>query len=119
MTEESTEANPLFVELIFQLQGAAWIHMGKVANPATGKIDRDLDMARGAIDMLGMIEAKTRGNLVADEEHLLRELLTQVRLNFASEKKKPDATESDASDAADAATASKEASTDVEDSPES
>ena len=90
MSEETADVSPVFVELIFQLQSAAWIHMGKVANPGTGKIERNLDMARGAIDMLGMIEEKTRGNLSGDEERLLRELLSQVRLNFVSEQDKPD-----------------------------
>ena len=90
MSEETADVSPLFVELIFQLQSAAWIHMGKVANPSTGKIERNLDLARGAIDMLGMIEEKTRGNLSGDEERLLRELLSQVRLNFVSEQDRPD-----------------------------
>jgi len=89
MSEDKHDVNPMFLDLVVQLQGAAWIHMGKVANPATGKIERNLDAARGAIDMLGMIEEKTRGNLVKDEEDLLRELLRQVRLNFVNEQNRP------------------------------
>ena len=100
MSEENMDVNPMFVELVFQLQGAAWIHMGKVANPGTGKIERNLDLARGAIDMLGMIEEKTRGNLNGDEERLLRELLSQVRLNFVSEQEKPESAPEVADDAA-------------------
>lgn len=92
MSAETADVNPLFVELVFQLQSAAWIHMGKVANPGTGKIERNLELARDAIDMLGMIEEKTRGNLKGDEERLLREFLSQVRLNFVSEQGKPDET---------------------------
>jgi hypothetical protein len=94
MNDESA-VNPHFAMLVAQLQGAAWIHMGKVANPTTGKIERNLELARGAIDMLGMLEEKTRGNLAHDEEMLLRELLRQLRLNYVSEKDKPEAAPSD------------------------
>jgi hypothetical protein len=89
MSAENT-VNPHFAMLVAQLQGAAWIHMGKVANPTTGEIDRNLDLAQQAIDMLGMLEEKTQGNLADDEERVLRELLRQLRLNYASEKSKPE-----------------------------
>ena len=92
MTEENenTEMDPYLGELFFQLQGSAWIHMGKVAHPTSGKVERNLEAAKGAIDMLGMLEAKTRGNLTKMEEGVLRELLQQVRLNFVSEQEKGD-----------------------------
>jgi hypothetical protein len=92
MTEEkeNTEMDPYLGELFFQLQGSAWIHMGKVAHPTSGKVERNLEAAKGAIDMLGMLETKTRGNLTKMEEGVLRELLQQVRLNFVSEQEKGD-----------------------------
>ncbi len=92
MTEENenTEMDPYLGELFFQLQGSAWIHMGKVAHPTSGKVERNMEAAKGAIDMLGMLETKTRGNLTKMEEGVLRELLQQVRLNFVSEQEKGD-----------------------------
>ena len=92
MTEENenTEMDPYLGELLFQLQGSAWIHMGKVAHPTSGKVERNMEAASGAIDMLGMLETKTRGNLTKMEEGVLRELLQQVRLNFVSEQEKGD-----------------------------
>ena len=59
-----------------------------------------LEMARGAIDMLGMLEEKTRGNLTTEEDKLLRELLNQVRLNYVSEQDKPDTAPEATADAA-------------------
>lgn len=90
MNDEKEEMDPYLGELLFQLQGSAWIHMGKVANPVSGKVERNLEAARGAIDMLGMLEVKTRGNLTKMEEGVLRDLLQQVRLNFVSEQEKGD-----------------------------
>lgn len=89
-SENDNKMNHHFVMLVAQLQGAAWIHLGKVANPTTGKVERNLDLAHEAIEMLGMIEEKTRGNLEADEEKVLRELLQQLRLNYVSEKDRPE-----------------------------
>ena len=106
MTEENenTEMDPYLGELFFQLQGSAWIHMGKVAHPTSGKVERNMEAAKGAIDMLGMLETKTRGNLTKMEEGVLRELLSQVRLNFVSEQERGDfPAEPTASFAADAA----------------
>lgn len=93
MNDESSQVDPYFGELLFQLQGSAWIHMGKVANPGSGKVERNMEAARGAIDMLGMLEVKTKGNLTSVEESVLRELLQQVRLNFVSEQEKGDTPE--------------------------
>jgi hypothetical protein len=81
-------ANPLFGWLIASLQMQAWSQLGKVASPHTGKIERDIEGARHIIDMLGMLEEKTRGNLAPEEETFLRDLLLQLRLNYVEEQKK-------------------------------
>jgi hypothetical protein len=54
-------------------------------HPGTNEITRDLDAARFSIDLLGMLETKTRGNLSPDEERLLAQVLTTLRLNFVEE----------------------------------
>jgi hypothetical protein len=45
------------------------------------------DVARSLIDTLGMLEAKTRGNLAPDEQQLLTQALTQLRFRFVSTEK--------------------------------
>ena len=50
---------------------AAWQGLGKIQNPATQKIERDLNNAKVSIDMLEMIKDKMKGNLTAEEEKRL------------------------------------------------
>jgi len=85
-----TEA--LFLQLVVSFQTAAWQQMGKIASFVTGKIDRDLDMAKNSIDMLGMLEEKTRGNLSEAEKKHIDHILYELRMNYLEELKRgPDA----------------------------
>ncbi len=74
--------------LIMNFQSAAMIGMGKIKNPLTDKLARNLDDAKFAIDMLNMLSNKTKGNLNKDEETLLQKVLTELRLNYIDEVKK-------------------------------
>jgi len=71
--------------LLAQYEFLGMIGLGKLADPATGKTRPDLAKTRAAIDMLQMLEAKTRGNLSEAEERELRRVLTTLRLNFVDE----------------------------------
>jgi hypothetical protein len=77
-----------FVQLVLSFHAAAWQQMGKVASVMTGKIERDLTMAKHSIDMLGMLEEKTKGNLTEDEERYLKHTLYELRMNYLDEMKK-------------------------------
>jgi hypothetical protein len=66
---------------------AAWIGLGKIQDPGAEGVQRNLKLARHAIDTLGMLEHKTRGNLAADEERYLRQALTDLRMNYMDELK--------------------------------
>ncbi len=78
----------LFMQLVMMFQGAAFQHMGKVMNPVTQKIERDMAQAKHAIDMLGMLESKTRGNLEAEEKRLLDHMLYELQMNYVDEVNK-------------------------------
>ena len=70
-------ANPneaLFQGLVFSLAAGAMQQMGKTVSPVTGKIEKDLEHAQMSIDMLDMLEAKTRGNLTDNESKLLKQM---------------------------------------------
>ena len=87
----STETNKqLFTQLVLSLQMGAMQQLGKIASPITGKIERDLVMAKASIDMLEMLEVKTKGNLTSDEEKLLSHVLYELRLNYVDEVNKKD-----------------------------
>jgi len=92
MTEEEMH-EALFVSLVAMFQGAAIQQMGKLINPMTGKVERDLEQAKLSIDILGMLEAKTKGNLTEDEQRLLSHALFELRMNYLDEVNKPQSTE--------------------------
>jgi hypothetical protein len=79
----------LFSQLVFMFHGAAMQHLGKVKNPITDQVERDLEQARHTIDILGMLEEKTRGNLKPHEKQFLEHTLFELRLNYLDEMKKP------------------------------
>ncbi len=88
MNQQEPIIDPLFMQLVISLQAGAMQQMGKVASPLTGKVERDLDMAKHSIDMLAMIDEKTKGNLGEEEQKLLSHLLYELRLNYVDELKK-------------------------------
>ena len=85
---EEPKLNMLFMSIILSLSQAAMQHMGKITNPLTGKIDRNLEQAKVTVDMLEMLKEKTKGNLVKDEEKLIGETLATLQLNYVDEAKK-------------------------------
>ncbi len=93
MADETNQdsSSLLFTQLVMSFQAAAWQQMGKIANPITGKTERNLEMAKNSIDILGMLEEKTKGNLNEHELKFLQQMLTQLRMNYVEEMKKPEA----------------------------
>jgi hypothetical protein len=57
-------------------------------NPMSGKLERNLEGARNTIDTLAAIEVRTRGNLESDEQRVLTQVLTDLRMNYLDEVKK-------------------------------
>jgi hypothetical protein len=84
---EAPETSVHFMSLILAYHNAALQQLGKLADPQTGKAQKNLEAARHSIDLLETLEVKTRGNLSPDEEKTLREILTLLRLNFVEETK--------------------------------
>ncbi len=75
----------LFTALVEQWQAQAWIALGKVPNPATNKIERNLELAKMAIDMLDMIKEKTSGNLTDAENRMITKIIADLKLNYVDE----------------------------------
>ena len=74
--------------LVLSIATAVMQHLGKLPNPQTGKIERDISQAKLAIDMLLMLKEKTKNNLSPDEEAFLSNTLTDLELNYIDEIKK-------------------------------
>lgn len=86
-TTGSREDTVRFLDMVSLFSTQAMMALGKLANPATSKAEKNLPLARALIDMLAMLERKTAGNLTADEARLLRSALTDLQLMFVEESK--------------------------------
>lgn len=86
--DKSQQREVLFINLIMMFHSLAWQQMGKVKDPSTGKVSRNLQAARAFIDTIEMLEAKTEGKRTAGEEKVMREVLKELRLNFVDEMNK-------------------------------
>jgi hypothetical protein len=72
----------MFAHLVMQHTNMALIFLGQIPNPQTGQTAQDLEHARYFIDQLEMLEVKTKGNLDKQEEAILKQSLTNLRLAF-------------------------------------
>jgi hypothetical protein len=80
----------LFSQLVAMLHFAAMQQMGKIKNPMTEAIERNLEGARHTIDTIDMLQARTRGNLSPEEDQFLRHMLQELKLNYVDEVAKGD-----------------------------
>ena len=78
--------NELFITLVSSLTSQAWVQLGKMKNPVSDKIEKNLEAASMSIDMLTMIQDKTKNNLDDYESKLLEQSLNDLRMNFVFEK---------------------------------
>jgi hypothetical protein len=76
-----------FSMFIFSLNSSALVHLGVLDDPSTGEKSRNLQAAKQTIDILGMMEEKTRGNLTKDEEDMLKHILHDLRIIYVKEKR--------------------------------
>jgi hypothetical protein len=79
----------LFAHLVMQQSNMAMMLMGKAPHPDTGKMMKDLESAKLFIDLLEMLEAKTKGNLTKEEQSLLKQTLMAVRMGFVEAVEAP------------------------------
>ncbi len=71
-----------FATFILSLSSSALMHMGDLPGPQPGPTKRDLPLAKHTIDLLSLLQQKTRGNLTTDEDKLLESVLYDLRLRF-------------------------------------
>ena len=78
-----------FTTFVLSLSTQALIQLGEVSGP-DGKTAKDLMLARHTIDLLDLLESKTKGNLSGEEEQLLQQVLYDLRMRFVTTCKAPD-----------------------------
>lgn len=87
--DDAGQQEALFKGFVSLVTGVAMQQLGKVANPLTGKVERNLDVARAWIETLKMMRVKTRGNLSEDEQRFLETNIANLQMNYVDEAKKP------------------------------
>ena len=72
-----------FTAFVISLASSAAIHLGDVANPETGaRTEPNLEGASQMIEILSLLEEKTKGNLTAEERQVLEQVLFELRMRF-------------------------------------
>ncbi len=82
--EQSVLPEVTFSTFVLSLASSALVHLGEVPNPETGSTARDEALARNAIDLLTMLDDKTRNGLTPDESKLMRDVLYELRMKFVA-----------------------------------
>jgi len=75
-----------FATFIFSLNSSVLVHLGIIDDPASGQKVKNLALAKQTIDILGLLEEKTKGNLTPDEESMLKNMLYDLRMIYVKEK---------------------------------
>ncbi len=75
-----------FSTFVISLNSSALVQLGVLADPMTGEKSKNLSLAKQTIDVLGMLEEKTQGNLNADEANMLKSILYDLRILYVKEK---------------------------------
>jgi Domain of unknown function (DUF1844) len=81
--QDSADSELTFSGFVLSLATTAAVHFGDLADPHTGvKGEPDLEAASRIIEVLTMLQNKTKGNLIPQEERLVDDLLYELRLRF-------------------------------------
>jgi hypothetical protein len=76
-----------FATFVLSLSHSALMHLGEAPHPETNKIEANLPLAKQNIDLLGLLDEKTKGNLTGDEERLLAQVLFDLRMRYVERAK--------------------------------
>ena len=100
---ELTRHDHVLMGLVFTLQAGAMQQMGKLQDPSTGEVRRDLDQARATIDILEMLKVKCRTSTPPDLVRLLDQAVLNLQLNYRDEIGKPGESAAQPGEGSDAA----------------
>ena len=89
-TQNNEKNTHLFAGLVSSIASQAWMQLGKIKNPMTDKIERDLAGASMSIDMLDMLKHISNGNLNEQEVKFIDQSLHDLRMNYVVESNKKD-----------------------------
>lgn len=73
-----------FSTFILSLSSSVLMHLGDLPDPYTQERKKNLPLAKQTIDIIGMLQDKTRGNLSAEEDNLVKNLLYEMRMKYVA-----------------------------------
>jgi hypothetical protein len=76
-----------FHTFVLSLGSSALLHLGELEHPEGGEVEKDLPLAKHTIDILAMLQDKTKGNLTSAEDKLIESLLYDLRLRYVDASK--------------------------------
>ncbi|MBN1256723.1 MAG: DUF1844 domain-containing protein [Planctomycetes bacterium] len=103
-TTNNPEGKPVEANLLQFFSGMAMqtlMHLGLMTNPLTQKMEPNLVQAKYSIDILGILQEKTQGNLTDEEEGYLTAMLAELRMQYVNSVSQPQEPEEAAQDAAE------------------
>ena len=77
-----------FSTFILSLNSSALVHLGIQTDPTSGSTSENLLLAKQTIDILAMLDEKTKGNLAEAEKKLLTHILYELRMLYVKQKEK-------------------------------
>lgn len=83
--DEAQKNGLLFSQLVIMLHSVGMQQLGRTPHPVTKAADKDLAAASSTIDLIAMLRAKTKGNLDAQEEALVDQVLAELREVYQQE----------------------------------
>lgn len=85
MADEKTATPPIdFYTFCLSLGSSAFVHLGDAPHPESGQPTVDLALAKQTIDILAMLQEKTKGNLTTEEERFLENLVVDLKLRYVA-----------------------------------
>ncbi len=75
-----------FSTFIMSLNASALVHLGVIDDPTTGQRVKSLPLGKQTVDMLRMLQEKTRGNLTEEEDKLLQGILYDLKIAYVRQK---------------------------------
>lgn len=109
--DQPTPDEQLLLQLTSSLATGVWVAMGKLANPVTGKVERNLAQATYSLDTLEMLSTRMAGNLADWEEEYFSQILTDLKMNYLEEQQKGETEPAEAETASEGDGAGEDAET--------
>ncbi len=76
-----------FSSFILSLSSSVLLHLGEIADPVSGEKRKNMDLAKQSIDIISMLQDKTKGNISQDEGKLIEQMLFDLRMRFVEASK--------------------------------